>query len=162
MNENICYGMRNMVALVRLRVKIIMKKMSIADILKGVGLKRTTGREALLNVLMDAPFPLTQDEISLRLTDVGLNRVTIYRALDSFLEAGLVHRIESGERVWKFAYCGCGSREHCHPHFICRACGKVECLEDIALPEIRNIKHGYCIEGEELYLRGLCAACSLR
>ncbi len=139
-----------------------MREMNIADILKSVGLKHTTGREALLNVLMAAPFPLTQDEISLRLSEVGLNRVTIYRALDSFHAAGLVHRIESGGRVWKFAYCGCGSREHCHPHFICRVCGKVECLEDIALPEIRNIKQGYSIEGQELYLRGLCPLCSLR
>ncbi len=139
-----------------------MREMNVADILKSVGLKHTTGRESLLNVLMDSPFPLTQDEISLRLSEVGLNRVTIYRALDSFHGAGLVHRIESGGRVWKFAYCRCGSREHGHPHFICRACGKVECLEDIALPEIRNIKQGYSIEGQELYLRGLCALCSLR
>ncbi|HBE78066.1 MAG TPA: transcriptional repressor [Firmicutes bacterium] len=132
----------------------------IAQIIKGAGLRYTPGRAALLGILMDALAPLTQEEISLRLTGVGLNRVSIYRAMESFLKAGLVHRVENGDRVWKFAYCGCGSRKHCHPHFVCRSCGKVECLVDLSLPEISNMKPGYCIEERELYLRGLCDECS--
>jgi Fur family ferric uptake transcriptional regulator len=139
-----------------------MKENNIAGLIKRVGLRYTSGRAALLGVLMDAPFPLTQDEISSRLIGTGLNRVTIYRALASFCEAGLVHRIESGDRIWRFAYCGCGYRGHCHPHFICRSCGKVECLEDLGFPEIRGLKSGYYVEERELYLRGLCAGCSAR
>ena len=137
-----------------------MQKNNIAEIINRVGLRHTPGRSALLGVLMNASVPLTQEEISSRLMGVGLNRVTIYRALASFLEVGLIHRVESGDRIWKFAYCGCGRRGHCHPHFICRACGKVECLEDLNLPEIQGLKSGYCVEEREFYLRGLCAGCS--
>jgi Fur family ferric uptake transcriptional regulator len=157
-NQNMCYIIFNMLCLVD-KAAIIMNE-KIAQIIKGAGLKYTQGRAALLGVLMETLSPLTQEELSLRLRDIGLNRVTIYRALESFLKAGLVHRVDNGDRVWKFAYCGCGSRKHCHPHFVCRSCGKVECLVNVALPEIPDMKLGYCVEERELYLRGLCDRCS--
>ncbi|NLY74988.1 MAG: transcriptional repressor [Firmicutes bacterium] len=132
----------------------------IVQILHDAGLKHTPGREALLNVLMRSAHPMTQEEISRELAGSGMNRVTIYRALDSFTKAGIVHRVENGDRVWKFAFCGCGSHGHCHPHFTCRNCGKVECLPGIELPDIPKPKAGYIIEERQFYLRGLCARCS--
>ncbi len=132
----------------------------IGQILHSAGLKHTPGREALLGLLMNGSGPMTQEEISQELTHAGLNRVTIYRALDSFTKAGLVHKVENGDRVWKFAFCGCGNHGHCHPHFICRNCGKVECLAGEKLPDIPKPKSGYIVEEREFYLRGLCARCS--
>ncbi|HOP74939.1 MAG TPA: Fur family transcriptional regulator [Bacillota bacterium] len=132
----------------------------IKEILHQAGLKYTPGRAALIDFLWRASRPLTQEEISLGLKESGLNKVSIYRALDSFLQAGLVHRLESGDRVWKFAFCGCGSRGHCHPHFICRACGKVECLTKVHLPEVAASAQGYIIEEQEVYFKGLCPGCS--
>ena len=136
------------------------KNKNIAEILHRVGLKHTPGRAALLCVLMNTAFPLTQEELASQLTGVELNRVTIYRALNDFLKTGLVHRIENGNRVWKFAY-GDYSCHQGHPHFICKNCGKVECLEDFCLPELHILGSGYSVEEQELYLRGLCDRCSL-
>lgn len=133
---------------------------NISRILHNAGLRHTPGREVLLQLLMNSANPMTQEEISRELIEAGLNRVTIYRALDSFTKAGIVHRVENGDRVWKFAFCGCGNQGHCHPHFICRNCGKVECLVGIKLPNIPKPKAGYIIEEREFYLRGLCARCS--
>ena len=135
------------------------EKLNIVEILHNVGLKNTPGRAVLLDLLVRNETPLTQDEISVKLADSGLNRVSIYRALDSFLQAGLVHRIEAGDRVWKFAFCGCGEQGHCHPHFVCRSCGKVECMQNMKLPHIPVEKNGYIIEGQEFYLKGLCPRC---
>jgi Fur family ferric uptake transcriptional regulator len=129
------------------------------ELLHKAGLKRTSGRIALIELLRNAATPLTQEEIAQGLAEHGLNRVSIYRALASFLEAGLVHRIENADRIWKFEFCGCGDRNHCHPHFICRACGKVECLPDVAFPEVTGVNAGYCLETQEVYLRGLCPGC---
>jgi len=138
-----------------------MDNKDIATILHEAGLKFTTGRAALLELLRDFGRPLTQEEISDRLTDLNFNRVSIYRALASFLETGIVHRIDSGDRVWKFAYCNCGRHhEHRHPHFICRSCGKVECLQGVKLPRYIGPTNGYLIEEQEFYLRGLCPKCS--
>lgn len=136
-----------------------MQDTEVIDLLHKVGLKQTPGRVALIELLRNAAGPLTQEEIAQGLVTHGLNRVTIYRALASFLEVGLIHRLENDDRTWKFEYCGCGNRGHCHPHFICRVCGKVECLTDVPLPPVTGISAGYRLETQEVYLRGLCSRC---
>ncbi len=129
-------------------------------ILLRAGLKRTMGRIAIINLLMTAEYPLSQHEIAHRLPKVSMNGVSIYRSLDAFLKAGIVHRVESGDRTWRFAICGCGTRGHCHPHFICKQCGKVECLPGHNLPEFGKMQPGYVVEEQEFYIRGRCAGCS--
>ncbi len=130
------------------------------NILYQAGLKRTPGRIALLKLLLSSPHPLSQQEIASRLEKVRLNRVSIYRSLHTFLQSGIVHRVESGDRTWRFAVCGCGSRGHCHPHFICSRCGRVECLSGFKMPETGYLQPGYVVEEQELYLRGRCATCT--
>lgn len=132
----------------------------VKEILNRAGLKCTPGRAALLKLLIDSKIPLAQEEISSRLTGKGLNKVNIYRALESFIKVGLVHRIDSSDRIWRFAYCGCGQIGHCHPHFICRSCGSVECLLQLELPNLTKQINGYTIEERELYLKGLCPRCN--
>lgn len=129
-------------------------------ILSRSGLKRTPGRIAIINLLLAAEYPLSQQEIASRLIKISMNGVSIYRSLDAFLKTGIVHRIDSGDRTWRFAICGCGTRGHCHPHFICKQCGKVECLSDYKLPELDEIQPGYIVENQEVYIRGRCAGCS--
>lgn len=132
------------------------------ELLNKTHLKRTPGRIALLQLLLEAKNPLTKQEISAKLSGVQMDSVSIYRSLEAFHRAGIVHKVEAGDRNWRFAVCSCGSSKHCHPHFICRLCGKVECLEGSALPEELSIKPGYVVEEQELYLRGLCDRCFLR
>ncbi|MEW5920886.1 MAG: Fur family transcriptional regulator [Bacillota bacterium] len=133
---------------------------SAENILSQAGLKRTPGRIAMINLLLSSPHPLSQQEIARRLEKVQINGVSIYRSLHAFLQTGIAHRVESGDRTWRFAICGCGSRGHCHPHFICRQCGKVECLSGFKMPEPEELQPGYVVEEQEVYLRGLCAGCS--
>ena len=133
-----------------------------ADILRKAGLKKTKGRITVLEILLASPRPLSQQEISDKLpSGVNFNYVSIYRALEAFLEAGLIHRVETGDRVSRYAMCGCNSRGHCHPHFICNSCGVAECLPGIKLPSLNEIevKPGYLVEEQELYLRGFCRDC---
>ena len=129
-------------------------------ILTRAGLKRTPGRIAIINLLLQTDHPLSQQEIAHRLIKESINGVSIYRSLDAFLRAGIVHRVESGDRTWRFAICGCGSRGHCHPHFICKKCGKVECLNSYKLPDLGEIEPGYVVEEQEVYMRGRCETCS--
>ena len=130
-----------------------------AEALKGSGLRRTRARERLLKVLLAATSPMTPDEFQARLGGAGINRVTVYRMLESFHQAGIVHRIQSGER-WRFAVCGRVHRGHCHPHFTCRVCGTVECLRDVALPRLGRLGRAYRVEEQEVYVRGVCGHCS--
>lgn len=130
------------------------------EILSGFGLKKTAGRIALIKLLLQAQNPLTRQEISAKLTGVNFNRVSIYRSLDAFLKAGIIHKVEAGDRSRRFAICSCGSSSHCHPHFICRSCGKVECLNGLKNIQHYPLKPGYIFEEQEIYIRGLCARCS--
>jgi len=129
-------------------------------ILKAAGLRRTPGRTEIIELLLQAEQPLTQEEITTKLSTDSLDKVTVYRALDAFLSVGIVHRIETGNRVWRYAVCSCGSRKHCHPHFICKSCGRVECLTGVKMPIVTEIKPGYQVEEQETYVKGLCVECS--
>lgn len=125
------------------------------ELLDQAGLRRTPGRVQLLALLLGAQHPLSHQELR---DGSGLSRVALYRALDAFHAAGIVHRVDAGERLWRFAVCGCGHSVHCHPHFTCRVCGEVECLNEIALPAIDH--PGIVIEEQEVYLRGVCRQCA--
>ena len=117
----------------------------------------TSCRTSLLGFLLDAKEPLTQKELTERLEEQGFNRVTIYRALRTFLDAFIVHRIVTEDRTWRFAITHCGHRGHCHPHFSCHKCGRIQCLDGIAIPAVSL--EGHRIEAQAMYLWGLCPGC---
>jgi len=135
----------------------------VEQILERAGLKKTAGRKAVLKTLLENRQPLSQQEISQKLPlGVNFNYVSIYRSLEAFLRAGIIHRVDTGDRIWRFALCGCKRRGHCHPHFICNYCGKTECLHEIQIPRYdgEEVKEGYLVEEQEYYLRGLCSECA--
>ncbi|KUO51730.1 MAG: hypothetical protein APF76_15200 [Desulfitibacter sp. BRH_c19] len=129
-------------------------------ILDGVGLKKTPGRIALMDILLEAKNPMTQQEIMKKLSKVKLNYVSIYRSLETFVQVGIIHRVESGDRIWRFALGSEKKQGHDHPHFTCRECGITECLDGIGIPITIPLRKGYTVERKELYLKGLCPKCS--
>ncbi len=143
-----------------------MKKQSILEhriqarhLLSQSNLRCTHSRIGILNILLDSDHPLTHEEIFNAVNDMEINRVTVYRVLQSLWESGIVHRVEAGDRLWRFAVCGCKKPGHCHPHFKCRICGRIECLSDYKLPNIDMVVAGNLIEEQEVYLKGQCASC---
>ena len=131
------------------------------QILRRAGLRKTDGRCAILEVFMEPnQEPMTQQELSERVKSSGLNGVSIYRALDALVRAKILHRIETGEKATRYAMCLCQEQEHCHPHFVCRLCGRVECLKSLRMPDVSAPAPGYKVDGQEYYLRGVCKDCS--
>jgi len=131
-----------------------------SQLLGDAGLRRTAGRVAILGALLRARKPLTHEELLTRLGEDSVDRVTVYRTLQAFMDKGIAHRIAAGDRLWRFAVCGCGHRVHCHPHFACRVCGAVACLNDVALPDLARMMPGYAVESLEVYVRGVCPRCA--
>jgi Fur family transcriptional regulator, ferric uptake regulator len=129
-----------------------------ATLLSGKGLKKTPPRLSILTLLLSAELPLSHLDIASSLPEI--NTVTIYRVLAKLHACGIAHRIETTDHQWHFAVCPCGHTIHCHPHFSCRRCGRIECLSDIRLPVWNSKKTGYIIEDQEVYLHGLCGRCS--
>jgi len=91
----------------------------------------------------------------------AINRVTVYRILDLLVANGLVERINSGGRSFRY---GLAPNEHHapHPHFYCRYCGNMECLSPeslrINMDTIRRTFPGQ-VENIDIRLDGICKIC---
>jgi len=128
--------------------------------LKTTGLYCTKARVAILKVLLDMPRPVRQDEIAENSTDRTLNKVTIYRTLESLVEAGLVHRAFMQERAWHFELAHHCTDKQCHPHFTCSECGVTRCLPGVFVPMAKSPFKGFIFNRQQVRLEGICPDCS--
>lgn len=80
------------------------------------GSRATPGRLALLRVLEHGRGPQSVAELRKKLP--ALNQVTLYRALDALVSAGLVRRGEN-HRIAHYEY---AQKPH-HHHLVCADCG---------------------------------------
>ncbi len=128
-------------------------------ILSRTNLKKTKGRLSIIEALLKANRPLTQQEIS-KMINSKMNYVSIYRCLEAFIDAGIVHRIECGDRVWRFALSREDNKGHHHPHFTCKKCGETKCIDGIPMPKEPYLKGGYIIEEQQIFFKGICPACA--
>jgi Fur family transcriptional regulator, ferric uptake regulator len=98
--------------------------------LRGAGLRVTHPRLAVLRSLLRADSPMSHGDVADGLAEDGYDRVTVYRNLIDLTEVGLVRRSDHGDRTWRFELVGDAPAhtDDAHPHFICDACGVVQCL----------------------------------
>lgn len=131
----------------------------IERLLSSADLRRTGPRTAILGVLIRAGKPLTQEEIAAKLGSAVANRVTIYRVLERFCKAGLVHKAFMQERTWYFELADRCTESQCHPHFTCENCGVISCLVGLPVSMIKDVKKGFVIHRQRVQLEGLCPRC---
>jgi len=129
-------------------------------ILESVNLYRTKCRMAILKVLLKADRPLKQKQIAQRLGKNRFNKVTIYRTLESFCGAGLVHKAFMQKRAWHFELANRCGAIRCHPHFTCEKCGLTRCLVGVSVPIVKGLKKGFVTHRQQVWLEGLCPACA--
>lgn len=118
--------------------------------------------QKVLGLLEKSTKPLTAYELLDKLRRHGIKAPpTVYRALETLLQRGLVHRIES---LGAFVACHEHGGDHGHAQFaVCRECGSVEEIHDAQLAKsIRSIASSlkFHIEREMLELMGLCRHCT--
>ena len=122
--------------------------------------RTTTTKNAILDLLASTGKAMSRDSIEKKI-QVNIDRATIYRALNSFCEDGLVHKIVAEDGKQYFAVCiHCDEKNHTdnHFHFRCTKCKTIECL-----PESVNFSTplGYQVENVNCVLTGICKDCSL-
>lgn len=130
--------------------------------LRAAGLYCTAGKVMILKVLMQASKPLTHKQIALKLGKKGLNKVTIYRSIEGFVRAGLVHKAFLHNRTWHFELADNCTDSQCHPHFTCRSCGDTQCLTELSVPVVNGLKKGFVLQRQRVQLEGLCSACTAK
>ncbi len=126
--------------------------------LSAAGLRCTPGRMGIIEALMGGGGPMSEQQILDEMGKTGLNKTTVYRAIHSFVENGIVHQAYIKDRTAFFELGHrCGHRQ-CHPHFTCTQCGKTECLPETHLP-LAEVAGGFKVTRQKVELEGLCPKC---
>ena len=90
-------------------------------------------------------------------------RSTLFRTMKAFEEKGIVHQIEDGTGVIKYALCEenceCEVGNDLHLHFHCNNCNDTVCLTEHKIPHI-SLPDGYITEDINLVVKGICEKCS--
>ncbi len=145
-------------------------------------------RLSTLRVMNDANEALDASEIFSRLVTLDaeatrsprgaaespIDRVTVYRTLNTFVEKGLAHKVDPGDRVFRFsltdhARCADHKHDHEHPHLICDSCGSVRCMPDAQVviqskpgtpgQRGRSAPAPRVVRQQDVTVRGTCEEC---
>lgn len=132
------------------------------ELLKKSGLERTDHRDLVLKILARAKRTLNAKDILEKIpAGRSMDKVTLYRILDLFIAKHILKKISSFQGVTSYEII-CDEHRPMHPHFICRECGVMECLEEVNMQRIKlNFKSKPYIKKEDIDLKveGLCAHC---
>ncbi|ASO06023.1 MULTISPECIES: transcriptional repressor [Arenibacter] len=90
-------------------------------------------------------------------TNKTANRTTFYRNLKIFEDKGLIHQINDGTGVAKYAISEDAGKKDLHLHFHCTQCLETTCLPS-RMPE-DCLPAQYQTQGVNLVLRGICKKC---
>ena len=130
------------------------------DILKKAKIRLTAPRLSILKVLLSADAPLTQENIAEKLGKDSPDKVTIYRTLETFIEANVVHKAFLKHRTWHYELAHHCSEHQCHPHFTCTKCGQTHCLTQINVPLAPKTYKGFLIQHQQVRFDGICPTCA--
>lgn len=134
------------------------------EFLAATGQRMTRERSIIVEEIFSSHEHFDAEQLIERLARRGdarrVSRSTIYRALESLEEAGLIRKVarQDNREIYEHDY---GYPQH--DHLICRRCGTLiefynEAINGV-LDEIAR-RHGFRIEGHRLEVSGLCNACS--
>ena len=130
------------------------------DILNKRKIKPTAIRLLVLKAMMEfeRAFSLLDLENYLDTVD----KSTVSRTINLFLDHHLIHCIDDGSGSLKYSVCGkdCScSIEELHAHFDCLKCHKTFCLRNSPVPTVQ-LPRNFTLESINYVLKGCCEDCS--
>jgi len=132
----------------------------VLGLLKENKVKLTNERREIISVLENTKFPLSPNDIFLRITPKlpKANLTTVYRNLEMLEGLNLVKRLAFNKT--NFSYELVNDRLH-HHHVICKNCGRVEDLENVSEKFVKEVasQTKFKIADHNLEFFGLCESC---
>jgi Fur family ferric uptake transcriptional regulator len=135
--------------------------MNATEILKLHEIKKTPGRIAIINALVNHNQPLSENEIKAEMQEM-YDRITFYRNVQALTQAGIIHKIVIDNTTVKYGinHCDHGHQhQNEHAHFFCEQCHSVVCLEEVKIPEY-NLPSGYKCTESDIIIKGKCKKCN--
>lgn len=136
--------------------------LDLAAALHRRGHRLTPQRQIIIDTLCETGGHVTVAELYERVhvRFPAIDRSTVYRALDFFVELGLVSTTDvGGAAVYEIA-----SAEHdgAHHHLVCLACGDIDHVPGGAFEALARrllADHGFVADVDGLTITGLCHHC---
>jgi len=137
---------------------------AVRDLSEGMaarGRRPTAQRLVVLEALRGAKRTVTAPELfdQLREDNPLIGRATVFRTLDSLVDAGLAQRFERPGHV--YAYAACSSAHH--HHLVCTVCNTTIEIDEAALGMLTReleSRHGFTVHHATLDFYGLCERCA--
>jgi Fur family transcriptional regulator, ferric uptake regulator len=131
-------------------------------VLRESGFKPGRARAAVIEALGEQTCCLSALEIHelVRERRAGVGIASVYRALETLSELGLVHRLELGASGAHYEPAQPGG-DH-HHHLVCGDCGKVEAFSDDRLEHVIDSVSrtaAFRVDEHDVVLRGQCGSC---
>ena len=126
----------------------------VARALREAGGRFSAARRRVLEALFAAEGPLPADAVA-----PGLDRASVYRALEYLEELGVVRHVHLGHSPGLYALTGGAEREY----LTCERCHRITALEAERLDEVRDLieaQFGYRARFSHFPIVGLCADCA--
>ncbi|HOL99119.1 MAG: transcriptional repressor [Bacteroidales bacterium] len=131
--------------------------MKAVEVLNHHHLKRTSCREGIIEVVMNAKQALSENEIRERLSG-KYDRTTFYRSFKTLEEHKIIHKIVVDNQLVKYALDNSVTHKDEHVHFYCIKCNSVKCMDNIPIKKYQ-LPHGYSEIGIEVLIKGICENC---
>ena len=121
----------------------------------------TAQRLAIAEVLLASDRHLSAEEVAGELTKRGqkVGTATVYRAIDTLLESGLLVERDFGEGFRRFEP---ARDEPNHEHLICTVCGRVVEFREERLERMTMLlaeQHDFARQRHKLVIEGICGTC---
>jgi Fur family ferric uptake transcriptional regulator len=135
-------------------------KINYLEIFHKNGYRVTKQRQVILDAICEADEHTTVGEIYFRAKrlDSTIDRSTIYRVLNVFVELGIVVGAEdvNGEKRYEVV------KEQPHHHLICKICGSDVVIENLVIEEFYQTlqtSYDYEVDMDHLIVFGICSRC---
>ena len=133
---------------------------NLEDKLKNRSIQPTTMRLLVLQYLMEKSTAVSLKEMEKDF--FRADKVTLYRTLKTFEKQNLIHRIDDGSGLTKYALCleACDIQHHdAHCHFHCTKCKETFCLTSLNIPHI-ELPTNFTMTEANMVVKGICANCN--
>lgn len=142
--------------------------MTDTTLLEQRDIRPTAVRLLVLDALQKAECALSLSDLEGRMGTV--DKSSIFRTLTLFLTHHLVHCVEDGTGMLKYALCPptchCGEEKHqgiseLHTHFRCERCNRTFCLRGLPVPTV-PLPDGFVLTSANYVLVGYCPDCAAK
>lgn len=130
----------------------------LINVLRQKGYRVTDQRKHILTALTRSPQRVADIVSSLHRKKIDIDKVTVYRTLDRFVELGVAGKTQFKDNTAQYELL---ETAHHHHHIVCDTCGSIQ---DIPLNEaslLAAVKKNtdFIIKSHSLEFYGICSKC---